>query len=307
MVKRKAGLKRGLDALLANKSPINKTIHGQNKSKPEESEAGSLSNDALRAIPIEFLQPGKYQPRRDMGEEGLQELADSIKVQGVIQPVVIRPLGKDSYEIIAGERRWRAAQKAGLEDIPVIIKDVPDEAAIAMSLIENIQREDLNAVDEAMALRRLMQEFDLTHQEVADAVGKSRTTVSNLIRLLNLNEETRTLLERGDIEMGHGRALLSLSGEEQSHTARLVADKGLSVRETEVLVRKLLNPTPTKAKQEKNKDIKRLETNLSEYIGSAVQVQHNKKGKGKLVIQYSTLDELDGILGKMGAASAIDH
>ncbi len=306
MVKRKTGLKRGLGALLPNKTPTDQPVDNRT---PIQSKAGhgKSPEDALQIVPIEFLKPGKYQPRRDMGEQGLQELADSIKVQGVIQPVVIRPLAKDSYEIIAGERRWRAAQKAGLAEIPAIIKDVPDDAAIAMSLIENIQREDLNAIDEAMALQRLLQEFELTHQEVAEAVGKSRTTISNLLRLLSLNEETKTLLERGDIEMGHARALLSLQGEEQNLSARQVAEKGFSVRDTEALVRKLLNPVITKEKPQKNKDVQRLETNLSEHMGSAVQIQYNKKGKGKLVIQYSSLDELDGILGKMGATGAIDH
>jgi len=259
MVKRKAGLKRGLDALLANKSLASKAPSSKESGQLPENQNKS-SDDLLQIIPIEFLKPGKYQPRRDMGEEGLQELADSIKAQGVIQPVVIRPLAKNSYEIIAGERRWRAAQKAGLAEIPAIVKDVPDEAAIAMSLIENIQREDLNAIDEAMALQRLLHEFELTHQEVADAVGKSRTTISNLIRLLSLNEETRTLLERGDIEMGHARALLSLQGDEQNQTARQVAEKGLSVRDTEALVRRLLNPVPVKEKPHKSKDVQRLET-----------------------------------------------
>jgi len=311
MVKRKTGLKRGLDALLANKTIANKALGNksatQSKSDQLTKDQDNPSDGSLQTVPIEFLKPGKYQPRRDMGEEGLQELADSIKAQGVIQPVVIRPLAKDSFEIIAGERRWRAAQKAGLAEIPAIIKDVPDDAAIAMSLIENIQREDLNAIDEAMALERLLQEFELTHQQVADAVGKSRTTISNLLRLLSLNEETRTLLERGDIEMGHARALLSLQGEEQNQTARQVAEKGLSVRDTEALVRKLLNPVPVKEKPEKNKDVQRLEIRLSEYMGSAVQIQNDKKGKGKLVIQYSSLDELDGILGKMGVSDVADH
>ncbi len=306
MVKQKTGLKRGLDALLANKTLVNKPSANKEPSTSASNET-SPSDSMLQKVPIEFLKPGKYQPRTDMGEDGLQELADSIKVQGVIQPIVIRTLGKNSFEIIAGERRWRAAQKAGLADVPAIIKDVPDDAAIAMSLIENIQREDLNAIDEAMALQRLLQEFELTHQEVADAVGKSRTTISNLIRLLSLNEETRTLLERGDIEMGHARALLSLTGSQQSDAARLVAEKSMNVRDTEALVRKLLNPAPVKEKPQKSKDVKRLETSLSELMGSAVQIQYNKKGKGKLVIQYSSLDELDGILGKMGAPSSIDH
>ncbi|RLA05056.1 MAG: chromosome partitioning protein ParB [Gammaproteobacteria bacterium] len=294
---RKAGLKRGLDALLATKKKVN-----QQQAKDPSQKEGSVPMDGdLKNIPVEFLKPGKYQPRRDMGDEGLQELADSIRAQGIIQPVVVRPLAKDSYEIIAGERRWRAAQKAGLADLPAIIKDVPDEAAIAMSLIENIQRENLNAIDEAMALQRLMEEFELTHQEVADAVGKSRTTVTNLLRLLGLNEETRILLERGDIDMGHARALLALASEQQTQAARQVAEKGMSVRDTETLVRKLLNPVPVKEKPTKSHDVQRLEMKLSEQMGSPVQIQYNKKGKGKLVIQYASLDELDGILGKMGS------
>ena len=306
MVKRKTGLKRGLDALLGAKTQANKAAKQAATEKSTDSPASTeLQDGDLRHIPVEFLKPGKYQPRRDIGDEGIEELANSIRAQGVIQPVVVRPVGKDSYEIIAGERRWRAAQKAQLADIPAIIKDVPDEAAIAMSLIENIQRENLNAIDEALALQRLMQEFELTQQEVADAVGKSRTTVTNLLRLLGLNEDTRTLLERGDIEMGHARALLSLSGDEQTQAGRLVAEKSYSVRETEALVRKLLNPVAVKEKPEKNRDVQRLEMNLSEHLGSAVQIQYNKKGKGKLVIAYSSLDELDGILTKMGTTT--DH
>ena len=299
MVKRKTGLKRGLDALLATKKTKGGTTEEQDTNENNKGD-NSLDGD-LKNIPVEFIQPGKYQPRRDMGDEGLDELANSIRTQGVIQPVVVRPIGKDKYELIAGERRWRATQRAGIADIPAIIKDVPDEAAIAMSLIENIQRENLNAIDEAMALQRLMQEFELTHQETADAVGKSRTTITNLLRLLSLNEETRTLLERGDIDMGHARALLSLTGEEQSAAARQVAEKGLSVRETENLVRKLLNPV-IKEKQQQSPDVLRLERTVSETIGSPVKIIQNRKGKGKLVIQYSSYEELDGILGKMGAS-----
>ncbi len=298
MAKRKTGLKRGLDALLSSKKVIKKS------SSSQQAEDSSNEDGDLRNIPVEFIRPGKYQPRRDMDDGALEELASSIRNQGIIQPVVVRPIGENKYELIAGERRWRAAQKAGLADIPAIIKDVPDDAAIAMSLIENIQRENLNAIDEALALQRLMSEFELTHQGVADAVGKSRTTVTNLIRLLGLNEETRTLLERGDIEMGHARALLSLSMEQQSQAARQVAEKGLSVRETENLVRKLLNPIPFKEKPTKDRDVQRLETGLSEHIGSSVSIQHNKKGKGKLTIQYSSLDQLDGILSKIGAPTS---
>ena len=295
---RKTGLKRGLDALLAKPktSPAD--------TSPEVVESVS-DNDALKNLPVEFLQPGKYQPRKDMTEEGLQELADSISVQGVIQPIVVRPLAKaDQYEIIAGERRWRAAQKAGLAEVPTIIKVVEDDAAIAMSLIENIQREDLNAIDEAMALLRLKEEFELTHQEVADAVGKSRAAVTNLMRLLSLADPVRRLIEHGDLEMGHGRTLLSIALEEQAQVAKIVVDKGLSVRETEALVKKHLNPVKAKPKQAKSADIKHLERNLSEYLGSPATLQHQKAGKGKLVLQYSSLEELDGILSKMGAPKA---
>jgi len=297
MEKQKTGLKRGLDALLAGKTNLNTN---QNQTTGSDLNESVGTSSQLQTIPVEFLKPGKYQPRKEMDGQSLEELADSIRVQGIIQPVVIRPLGKDSYEIIAGERRWRAAQKAGLSNIPVIIKEVSDEVAIAMSLIENIQREDLNAIDEAVALQRLMQEFELTQQQVAEAIGKSRTTVTNLLRLLSLNEETRTMLERGDIEMGHARAMLALVGEQQNIAARTVAEKGLSVRDAEKLVRKLLSPEPIRVKNEKSRDVTRLETSLSEHIGSSVQIQYNNKGKGKLVIQYSSLDELDGIIGKMG-------
>jgi ParB family chromosome partitioning protein len=295
MVKKKTGLKRGLDALLA---------------KPRVSELQQLDpdievtaeGDALKHLPVEFLQPGKYQPRKDMTEEGLQELADSISVQGVIQPIVVRPLAKaDQYEIIAGERRWRAAQKAGLAEVPAIIKNVEDDAAIAMSLIENIQREDLNAIDEAFALKRLKEEFELKDEEVANAVGKSRSAVTNLMRLLSLAEPVRRLIEHGDLNMGHGRTLLSVALEDQASLAKTVVDKGLSVRETEALVKRYLNPAQAKPKQVKSADIKHLERNLSEYLGSPATLQHQKGGKGKLVLQYSSLEELDGILSKMGA------
>lgn len=296
---KKTGLKRGLDALLA-KPKAASSASGPVSDDPAM--AALQEGDLLKKLPVEFLQPGKYQPRKDMTEEGLEELADSIKVQGVIQPIVVRPLNKkDAYEIIAGERRWRASQKAGLDEVPTIIKVVEDNAAIAMSLIENIQREDLNAIDEAMALQRLKQEFELTHQEVADAVGKSRVAVTNLMRLLSLAEPVIRLIEHGDLEMGHGRTLLSLPIEQQPQVAKQVAEKSMSVRETEVLVRKLLNPAIKPAKQEKSADIKHLERNLSDYLGAPAVLQHQKSGKGKLVLQYSNLEELDGILAKMGA------
>ena len=294
---KKTGLKRGLDALLTKPKAAQKSVPQADAKTDQVLESG----DELKSLPVEFIQPGKYQPRKDMTDEGLQELADSIRVQGVIQPIVIRPLDKaDSYEIIAGERRWRAAQRAELAEVPVIIKKVEDNAAIAMSLIENIQREDLNAIEEAVALQRLKDEFELTHQEVADAVGKSRTTVTNIMRLLSLSDSVRRMIEHGDLEMGHGRTLLALPLEQQSTVAKQVADKSLSVRETEKLVQRLLNPAKKVAKTTKSADIKHLERNLSEYLGSPADVQHQKNGKGKVVLQYSNLEELDGILAKIG-------
>jgi ParB family chromosome partitioning protein len=292
------GLGRGLDALLAtSRSHANKQKQDDTPEKGEENE--------LKNIPIEFMQPGKYQPRKDMSPDALEELASSIRSQGVIQPIVVRQIDNDKYEIIAGERRWRAAQLAKLDTIPCLVKPVPDEAAVAIALIENIQREDLNAMEEAQALDRLMIEFNLTHQQVADAVGKSRTTVTNLLRLNSLQDDVKRLLEYGDIDMGHARALLALEGDLQSETAKKVADKGLTVRETENLVKKTQNevdfPDIPKETKEDNADpdVKRLETNLSENFGTQVQIAHNKKGKGKLVINFGDLDQLDGILSKM--------
>ena len=297
MVK-KSHLGRGLDALLSKKKPSlqNKAVDTEAVERFED-----LKNtDLMKSLPVEFLQRGKYQPRRDMTEEGLDELAESIKSQGIIQPIVVRRVsGKDRYEIIAGERRWRAAQRAGLDAIPCVIRDVPDSAAIAMSLVENIQREDLNAIDEAFALQRLMQEFELTHQQTAEAVGKSRTTVTNLLRLLNLNEETRVLVERGDIEMGHARALLAIEGSAQNQIARIVVDKGLTVRDTEKLIRKTLNP-PAKKEITIDKNVVRLENRLGDRLGAPVTLKHNNKGKGELKIRFSSLDELDGILKHIG-------
>lgn len=250
----------------------------------------------LRHIPVDLIQRGKYQPRTDMHEEALGELAASIKQQGVMQPIVIRPISSDRYEIIAGERRWRATQLAGLDSIPAIIKPVADDAAIAMSLIENIQRENLNPIEEAVALKRLQDEFELTQQQVADAVGKSRTTVTNLLRLINLSLDTRVMLERGDLEMGHARALLALPESQQSQAARSVVGGGLSVRQTEALVRKLLAGPSKKPTHESNSDIKKLEQTLGEKLGAKVSVQHTAKGSGKLILNYNNLDELDGIL-----------
>lgn len=287
---KRRGLGRGLDALLTS---------APNDSS-ENSSIGSHEQSELQKLPIEQLHPGKYQPRKDMSNDALVELSNSIKSQGIIQPIVVRLVGERQYEIIAGERRWRAAQLAGLDLVPCLVKDVPDESAVAMALIENIQREDLNAMEEAIALERLLIEFELTHQEVADIVGKSRTTVSNLLRLNNLNSDVKTFLEHGDIEMGHARALLALSGDEQTNTARIVVAKELTVRETEALIKKVQEPEKEEKVKELDPDTKSLEQNLSEKIGSQVSISHNKKGKGKLVISYTNLDELDGIVARFG-------
>ena len=259
---------------------------------------GDSVDGEMKALPVEFLVRGKYQPRRDMHTEALEELALSIKEQGIMQPIVVRPAGQNRYEIIAGERRWRAAQLAGLAEVPVVIRDVPDEAAIAMSLIENIQREDLNPIEEAIALARLQKEFELTQQEVAQSVGKSRAAVANILRLMSLNSEVKKMLEYGDLEMGHARALLSLNETDQLEVARMVTAKGLSVRQTESLVRRIQQQKKDGGKTTKRLDpnIKQLEDELSERVGARVIIQCNAKGKGKLVISYNTLDELDGVL-----------
>jgi ParB family chromosome partitioning protein len=297
MSTKRKGLGKGLDALLGagpivSPSPVS--------TAPDQTPTSDPKLDGrLAHIPVEFCQRGKYQPRRDMHPEQLEELAESIKAQGVMQPIVVRPLGPDHYEIIAGERRWRAAQLAGLEKIPAVIREVNDEAAIAMALIENIQREDLNPMEEAMALKRLQDEFELTHQEVAQAVGKSRTTVTNLLRLIALTDDVKKLLEHGDLEMGHARALLTLEPEDQREIGRQVVAKGLSVRQTETLVRSFQenknNKKPAPAKTP-SADIRQLQEQLSERLGAGVEIQHTAKGKGKLVINYNSLDELDGIL-----------
>jgi len=253
-----------------------------------------------RKVPIEFLKPNPRNPRREFADAELGELADSIKQHGVIQPIVVRPVrgAQDRYEIIAGERRWRAAQMAGLADIPAVIREVPDEAAVAMALIENIQRENLNPLEEAGALTRLIDEFGLTHQAAAEAVGRSRAAVSNLLRLMELSDEVKELLETRRIEMGHARALLGLtSRRQQIEVASLVVKKTLSVRETEALVRRLLAPAPTPGeKTPVDPDIRRLELELADKLGAKVQFQHLATGKGKLVVNYNSLDELEGIL-----------
>ena len=282
---KKRGLGRGLDALLGGSS--------------DEAPVERVSSASLGEIPIDDIHPGQYQPRRSIRDEGIAELAASIRAQGVMQPIVLRHRAIGGYEIIAGERRWRAAQLAGLDRIPAVVKDVSDERAVAMALIENIQREDLNPLEEALALQRLSEEFHLTQQQAADAVGKSRVAVTNLLRLLNLAPPVREMLAAGELEMGHARALLSLSALEQEQAARLVVARGLSVRQTEALVRQKTRPsplTPIAATRRKDPDTERLEVELSERVGAPVAINYDGKSNGTLVIRYSTLDELEGIL-----------
>lgn len=296
---KRRGLGKGLDALLSTAPAPNKPDAESVESSPTESI--NEPKGELQTLAISSLQPGKYQPRKDMSPDALDELSASIKSQGVIQPIVVRNIGGDKFEIIAGERRWRAAQLAELSEIPCLVKDVPDEAAVAIALIENIQREDLNAMEEAIALDRLMKEFELTHQEVAEAVGKSRTAVSNLLRLNKLADDVKTLLEHGDIEMGHARALLALEDQLQVEVARTVAAKELTVRETEALVKKVLEPEKPKAKKAQDETSEMLANTLSEKLGSQVSISHNKKGKGKMVINYATKDELDAIVARLNS------
>jgi ParB family chromosome partitioning protein len=268
--------------------------------------APQATGDELRKLPLDLLQRGKYQRRVDMRQETLAELAASIKVQGVVQPIVVRPVQGNGngesqrYEIIAGERRWRAAQMAGLAEIPAVVRHIPDESAIAVALIENIQREDLNPLEEARALSRLISEFGLTHQQAADAVGRSRAGVSNLLRLLELTPEVCALLEQRTLEMGHARALLALTQRrQQSEVAALVAKKGLSVRETEALIRRLQAPAGAAAANDTNArdpNVERLERELADKLGARVAIQHGSGGRGKLVVNYNSLDELDGII-----------
>ena len=289
----KKRLGRGLDALLSKPAADSAAV------------TGKVSADGLREMPVELLQRGQYQPRVDIRQDTLEDLASSIRAQGVVQPIVVRPIGKEGgtqrYEIVAGERRWRAAQLAGLADIPAVVKDIPDEAAIAMALIENIQRENLNPLEEARALDRLISEFDLTHAEAAQAVGRSRAAVSNLLRLEDLSDKVKPLLESRQLEMGHARALLGISNAvQQLDAARQVVKKGLSVRETERLVKHMLENSgdkkPVKPADTGSADIRRLEIEVSEKIGAKVSVKHTKRGSGKVVISYNSLDELDGIL-----------
>ncbi|AWI76367.1 chromosome partitioning protein ParB [Parazoarcus communis] len=275
------GLGRGLDALLA-------------ANREDESEKG-----ALQTLPTDALQPGKYQPRTRMDPGSLEELAASIKAQGVMQPILVRLVGEDEYEIIAGERRWRAAQIAGLDEVPCLVREIPDEAALAMSLIENIQREDLNPLEEAGGIQRLIDEFAMTHQQAADAVGRSRPAASNLLRLLNLAKPVQELLMAGDIDMGHARALLPLDAASQIQLANLVAARQLSVRDTERLVQHTLNPRQKKAAQPLDRDLVRLEEEIADTIGATVKIKANKKGAGEVTIRFGSLDQLDGLLGRL--------
>ncbi|MTI50606.1 MAG: ParB/RepB/Spo0J family partition protein [Alcanivorax sp.] len=299
--KRKRGLSKGLDALLSSNEayqhqPEEVSVEGDGEASEQQAQRPPRDGD-LRHLPVELMQRGRYQPRKDMSADALEELAESIRAQGVMQPIVVRPLGDNRYEIIAGERRWRAAQMAELDAIPAVIREVPDEAAIAMALIENIQRENLNPMEEALALSRLKEEFGLTHQQVADAVGKSRAMVTNLLRLMSLEADVKKLLEHGDLEMGHARALLSLTGAKQVEAARTVVAKGLSVRQTETLVREFEKEKPAKpAPAKEDPNVRHLINDLSDRLGAPVQIQQGNAGKGKLVISYNNLDELDGIL-----------
>lgn len=285
MVK-KRGLGKSLDALLVGSLPVVEDFD----------QSGARSNDKLGFVAVNLIQPGKYQPRRDTDPDALEDLANSIRAQGVIQPIIVRHLLGGRYEIVAGERRWRAAQLAGLSEVPAIIRDIPDESAIAIALIENIQRENLNAIEEAIALQRLLDEFSMTHHQVAEAVGKSRTSVTNLLRLLTLVPEVRQMLEHGDIEMGHARALLSLSPEAQVDAAQMITEKSLSVREAEELVRRLTSPRLPELPKAIDPDVRRLQEDLADKIKLAVAIHHNAKGKGRLVIKYRNLSELDAIL-----------
>ena len=290
MTTRKRGLAkgRGLDALL-----------GSIQKEKLQLEAQSLDHGQLKQLNVHLLKRGEYQPRRTINEQDLQELAASIEKHGVMQPIVVRPVDGDEqrpYEIIAGERRWRAAQLAGLTEIPAMVRDLPDQVAIALALIENIQRQDLNPMDQAMALQRFHEEFGLSHQEIAETVGKARTTVSNLLRLLTLAEPVKDLMQQELLDMGHARAILTLKPKDQVKIAELVIEKSLSVRQTEQLVRDLNTPKQDRVKPELAPDIQQLAQRLSERFSADVKIDYNKQGKGKLVIHYHSLDELDGIL-----------
>lgn len=288
---KKRGLGRGLNALL----------EGTKQYSPQDEFATvSQQKGELQHLPVEYLQRGQYQPRKDMDAESLEELAESIRAQGIIQPIIVRAVSEQSYEIIAGERRWRAAQLAGLAEVPALIREISDEAAMAVALIENIQRENLNPLEEASALKRLMDEFDMTHQEVATAVGKSRTAVTNILRLLGLNSAVKILLAHGDLDMGHAKALLALEGMMQDDAAREIVAKELSVREAEKLVKQMLSGKARhKQKVLLDPNVTSLQNELSDKLGSKVEILHHKKGRGKLVIHYHSVEGLEGILARI--------
>ena len=296
MAAKKRGLGRGLDALLGPARSAAKPVAAATTDGAVSEAVGG----ELRTLGVEQLQRGKYQPRVDMHNDSLEDLADSIRAQGVVQPIVVRPIDGGKYEIVAGERRWRAAQLAELQDVPVVVRDMDDRTAIAVALIENIQRENLNPLEEAHALERLIGEFEMTHQQAAEAVGRSRTAVSNLLRLLELGAVATAMVQRGELEMGHARALLALGDARQAEAAQQVVDGGLSVRATERLVKKLLaagdQPGTRKPPPRRDPNLVSLEQDLSDRIGAPVQLQPGQKGKGRLVISYNSLDELDGIL-----------
>jgi len=309
MATKKRGLGRGLDALLGPAArPSRPEGAPEGDAVPESAVSVAVApaavvnrdvDGALRSLPVDVIQRGRYQPRVDMHPESLQNLADSIREQGVVQPIVVRGIGDGRYEIIAGERRWRAAQQAGLHEIPAVIRDVEDRAAIAIALIENIQRENLNPLEEARALKRLIDEFEMTHEQAAQAVGRSRVAVSNLLRLLDLEDAVKGMVERRELEMGHARALLALSGVRQVEAARQVIARGLTVRATERLVQELQRtdvPHRPSARASRDPDIQRLEARLSDRLGASVLIRHGSGGKGRLEIRYNSLDELDGIL-----------
>ncbi|OAI12701.1 chromosome partitioning protein ParB [Methylomonas lenta] len=281
MIQKKRGLGRGLSELLG-----------------EVSKPAQEKTHEVQTLPIEFMQRGKYQPRKDMDPEKLKELSDSIAAQGIIQPIIVRKIAPDKYEIIAGERRWRAAQLAGLIEVPVLVKDIDDKAVMAVALIENIQREDLNALEEAEALHRLLDEFELTHQQIAESVGKSRTTITNLLRLLDLANEVKTMMSRGQLEMGHARALLGLEEAKQIEIAHKAIKQNLSVRAVEKLVREQ-NEEKSAVIKKIDPDTLRLQRELSEKTGAKVEINHQGNGKGKLVFSYTSLEELEGIIKKI--------
>lgn len=298
----KRGLGKGLDALLSQSTNAQARNYNESNQAVSNENSSVIADGELKELSIVQLQPGQYQPRQDMSQEALQELTLSIQSQGVIQPIVVRQLLSGSYEIIAGERRWRASKQAGLQKVPCIIREVEDRAAIAMSLIENIQREDLNVIEEAVALERLQNEFSLTHQQVSDAIGKSRTTVSNLLRLNNLVDSVKQLVSEKKLDMGHARALLSLEGEQQAEVAQTIAKKQLTVRETEKLVKKVLQPkdeTEQKKPEPVSDDIKQQLTGLKEKLSTDVKLVQGQKDNGKIVINYGNMSELQILLNKL--------